>query len=128
MKMGTCTAEATTMGAPCDATLRTATGCNRTYGLWCNATSKMCTAITFVAANAPCGEGSDGNLSECSGGGECIGATFGLMPKLGTCQAPAADGSACDTMNGPPCLPPARCLTPSGSTAGTCMLADASKC
>lgn len=126
--MGSCMASGTTVGAACDVRTQTAPGCNRTYGLWCNATSKTCTAVTFVGANQPCGMDSSGNLTDCSGGGECIGATFGMNPVMGTCKAPAADGQACDTMNGPPCLAPARCATASGSTAGTCTLSDASKC
>lgn len=126
--MGTCMAAGTTVGATCDVATKTAPGCNRTYGLWCNAMTKQCTAIVFAAANAACGEGADGNLTDCSAGGECIGATFGMNPTMGTCKAPAADGTACDTMNGPPCLAPARCVTAAGSTAGSCALADASKC
>jgi hypothetical protein len=114
-------------GATCDITLKTASACNRTFGLWCNTTSKTCTSITFVASGA-CGEGTDGNLTDCSGGGECFGATFGMMPVMGSCTAPAADGAACDTANGPPCKAPARCVTAAGATAGTCTLADATKC
>jgi hypothetical protein len=38
----------------------------------------------------------------------------------GTCEATAADGQACDSSRGPPCLPPAYCA------AGTCTLPSAS--
>ena len=127
-QMGTCMSEGVTAGATCDVRNTTAPGCNRTFGFWCNATSKTCTQITYVGANAACGEGTDGNLTDCSGGATCVGATFGANPTMGTCQAPAADGAACDTMNGPGCMAPARCVTASGSTAGTCTLSDASKC
>ncbi len=126
--MGTCTASATMVGAACDATFRTGTGCAGDLGLWCNAMTSQCTAIAFAGPGQPCGEGTDGNLTDCSGGGQCVGSTFGRTPVLGTCKAPAADGAACDTAAGPPCLAPAKCVTAASSTAGTCALADATKC
>jgi hypothetical protein len=126
--MGSCMSMGTTVGAACDVQLKTAPACNRTYGLWCNTGPKTCTAVTFVAAGAACGQGTDGNLTDCKASSECFGATFGMNPVMGTCMAPAADGAACDTMAGPPCTAPARCVTAAGSTAGTCTLADATKC
>jgi len=125
---GTCMPAATMAGAACDPTSRTAAGCDRALGLWCNATSKTCTAITFAANGAACGVGSDGNLIDCTGGA-CYGSSNSINnPMMGTCKADAADGAACDTANGPGCLSPAKCVTGSGSTAGTCQLADATKC
>ena len=63
---------------------------------------------------------SDGNLIDCTAGA-CYGSVIGgPMPMMGTCKADAADGAACDTTNGPGCISPARCVTASGSTAGTC--------
>ncbi len=38
----------------------------------------------------------------------------------GTCMAPAGEGDACDTEDGPPCGGALRCNTPDGETAGTC--------
>lgn len=125
---GTCMAAGNTVGAACDPTSRTAPGCDRSIGLFCNATSKTCTAVTFAANGAACGVGSDGNLIDCIAG-VCYGSVIGgTMPMMGTCKANAADGAACDTTNGPGCIAPARCVTASGSTAGTCTLSDASKC
>lgn len=125
---GSCMVAATAAGAACDPTAKTGAGCDRNQGLWCNPQSKSCTAITYVGSGQPCGEGTDGNVSDCSAGAGCYGATFGMMPTLGVCKAPAADGATCDITNGPPCLAPARCVTAMGSTAGTCMVPDASKC
>jgi hypothetical protein len=125
---GTCTASGTMAGVACDPTSRTAAGCDRSVGLFCNATSKTCTAITFAANGAACGLGSDGNLIDCTAG-VCYGSVIGgANPMMGTCKADAADGAACDTTNGPGCIAPAKCATPAGATAGTCTLADASKC
>ena len=125
---GTCMPAATTAGASCDPTSRSAPGCDRSVGLFCNATSKTCTVITFAANGAACGVGSDGNLIDCSGG-VCYGSMLGgPTPTMGTCKADAPDGAACDSANGPGCVAPARCVTGAGSTAGTCTLPDGAKC
>ena len=125
---GTCTTAVNTAGAACDPTLRTGPTCDRSLGLFCNATSKTCTAITFAATGSACGVGSDGNLIDCSAG-NCYGSVVGgTAPMMGSCKADAADGAACDSSAGPACVAPARCVTTAGSTAGTCMLSDATKC
>ncbi len=125
---GTCMAAAATAGAACDPTSRTAPGCDRAIGLFCNATSKTCTAVTYAASGAACGVNASGDLVDCSAG-VCYGSVIGgNMPMMGVCKGDAPDGSACDTANGPGCIAPARCVTANGSTAGTCTLADASKC
>jgi hypothetical protein len=46
----------------------------------------------------------------------------------GVCLAVAADGTACDTSNGPYCEPPARCITTGGDTSGTCQLLGSAVC
>ena len=125
---GTCMAAGAMPGVACDPLVRTGAGCDRSLGLWCNATSKTCTAITFAANAAACGVGTDGNLTDCTGG-TCFGSVNGgANPTMGTCKADAADGAACDTTNGPDCINPARCVTPSGSTAGTCALSGSTTC
>ncbi len=125
---GSCMAAGSRPDVACDPTARTGPGCDRSIGLYCNATSKTCTTITFAADGAPCGLGSDGNLIDCTGGA-CYGSVIGgAMPMMGTCKADAPDGAACDSANGPGCLAPARCVTTAGSTAGTCTLSDATKC
>jgi hypothetical protein len=125
--MGTCMQAGTTVGATCDPRTRTGPGCEGALGLYCNAMMLKCASETFAAANAACGTNTtDGSVTGCSGGGQCVGATATAM---GTCKAPAADGQACDTTNGPPCLAPARCVTGGGTaTTGTCQLNDAAMC
>jgi hypothetical protein len=125
MAMGSCQTAATMMGAACDPRQQMMPGCDANQGLYCNATSKTCQALAYVGDGAPCGQLADGTDAACTAGGECILATGSRM---GTCKAPAADGAACDTSSGPPCLSPARCVTGGSGTAGTCMIADASKC
>jgi hypothetical protein len=126
--MGMCVAAINTAGAACDPIQRTMAGCDRNMGLFCNTTSKSCTAITYAADGAACGIGSDGSLVDCANG-TCFGSTIiGANPTMGTCKANAADGAACDTNNGPDCLSPARCVTASGSSTGTCELADGKAC
>ncbi len=121
---GTCMAAVATAGAACDPTLKTGPACDRAKGLFCNATSKTCTAVNYAAAGASCGLGSDGNYTDCAAG-LCYGASGTTM---GTCKGDAPDGAACDTANGPGCIAPAKCVTASGSTSGTCTLPDATKC
>jgi hypothetical protein len=59
-----------------------------------------------------------GLLIGCAAGGGCY--PVGGMTQ--TCLAPAADGAACDTVNGPGCLTPAKCVTAGSATTGTCQL------
>jgi hypothetical protein len=114
---GTCMARGTTTGAACDLDNKTAPNCDPDSGLTCDGTTKMCVAQPLVGGGEPCGL-IDEVDTECSGGGICIRASGSAT---GTCSAPASDGSACDTVNGPPCLLPAKCVTGgSAVTAGTC--------
>jgi hypothetical protein len=124
--MGSCMAAVTTVGGACDPNQQTAPGCDRQAGLFCNAMSKTCTAVTFAAAAAVCGLGSDGNFTDCTGG-DCVGYTLGANAMPGQCKAKVTEGSACDTTLGPFCLPPAKCVTSNG-TAGTCTIPDGNKC
>ena len=73
---GSCMASGTMAGVACDPTSRTGAGCDRNLGLYCNATSKTCTTITFAANGTACGVGSDGNLTDCAGGA-CYGSVVG---------------------------------------------------
>jgi hypothetical protein len=67
---------------------------------------------------------------DCKAGGLCVKAA--PNDKTGVCKTAAADGAACDNdpAIGPPCLPPAKCVVPSGSsgTAGTCTVPNAATC
>lgn len=100
-KAGSCAAPAGA-GQTCDPVAR---DCDATQGLYCNPTTRVCAQATFAGAGQPCGL-VNGAFVGCSGGGHCkLGATF-----MGSCVAPAADGAACDTTNGPDCLAPAQCV------------------
>ncbi|MBX3225900.1 MAG: hypothetical protein KIT84_30015 [Labilithrix sp.] len=122
-------------GAPCDATNRCGlglacaggvcaaplalgaecslvdSGCDALRGHVC--ADAKCVARTIVPAGAGCAALPDGGLGTCGAGGRCElreGATT-------VCEAPAADGAACDDVRGPRCLSPAICVD------GRCRLA-----
>jgi hypothetical protein len=123
--MGTCTAEVETMGGTCDAKRATGPDCDPDAGLACNSTTNMCVAQPIVAAGQTCGN-VNGVGTRCLAGATCVRATGAAT---GTCIAPAADGAACDTVAGPGCLYPAKCVVASsGGTAGTCELPGDPSC
>jgi hypothetical protein len=78
--------------------------CDQTAGLFCHPTMRTCVTVMFVGAGQACGL-VNGNVVACSGSGRCK-----LNGLMGTCLAPAVDGAACDTTNGPDCMPPAQCV------------------
>jgi hypothetical protein len=118
---GVCAADGAKAGAPCDAKHLTAAGCDPNLGLWCDPATNQCAAISFVAHDAPCGALKAGGYAECTGGATCV---IPQGQKEGVCQAPAADGAACDTSAGPGCLQPAKCVVTGNGTAGTCKVPD----
>ena len=123
----TCVAEVTMEGAACDFKKTMGVDCSRDAGLFC--TSKnVCAALTVGKIGEACGYDKTTDTSvECSAGADCLAATPGGKDKV--CTAPAADGAACDSTNGPFCQTPARCLaTAAGSTVGTCQLPDLTLC
>jgi hypothetical protein len=133
---GACQPAGATVGAACDPKRTTAAGCDNRLGLYCGVDDK-CADVALVMAPSACGaliDASDGGadagpkdvtVTRCLAGASCAPTTAAR----GTCVAPAADGAACDTVNGPPCLSPARCILASdASTAGTCQLPGASAC
>ena len=117
MKMGTCQTAVAVAGMPCDPLSQTSPACARGRGLTCDPTSKTCVAINYAAAGAACGV-VNGLFIGCGAGGGCY--PIGGMSQ--TCAASAADGAACDTVAGPGCLAPAKCVTTGSATAGTCQL------
>jgi hypothetical protein len=126
--MGQCMPEGAATGAPCDSTHKAQPTCDNNLGLVCiptaaNSTVGTCQPFVLAAAGAACGQ-MGGNpftsVVDCEAGAVCINKV---------CVAPAADGAACDSVKGPPCLLPARCVPSSmGSTAGTCTVPDPTKC
>jgi hypothetical protein len=120
--MGTCMQQVATADLACDNTLKTAPDCDPSAGLTCNTMTKTCVQQPIVAAGQPCGLVNNVPTA-CAGGARCFGAAGAKM-----CVAPAADGAACDTMVGPDCIAPARCVTGGTGTAGTCLLPGSQSC
>jgi hypothetical protein len=121
--MGTCMAQGTTAGATCDARQMTGPNCSAAAGLTCDTTNNQCAMQPLVPAGQTCGV-INGLLVGCLAGASCNRATGSAT---GTCVAPAADGAACDSANGPFCTTPAKCVTTTG-TAGTCELVGSQAC
>jgi hypothetical protein len=124
--MGTCTADATTVGAACDSAHKAMASCNGNMGLACiptaaGSTVGKCATITLAMAGQPCGAMGtpETGFADCTAGGMCVNKG---------CVAPAADGAACDSALGPPCLNPAKCVPTAAGTAGTCVVPDATMC
>lgn len=121
--MGTCMTAAISAGAACDN--QSGPGCARELGLYCNTSPASCTVVQYAGDGAACGVTSGGDLVDCQQG-TCFGSTGTTM---GTCKANAADGAACDSVAGPDCTTPARCVpTSAGSTAGTCYVPGTATC
>lgn len=107
-------AEPAGAGAACDPVDQ---NCDTLAGLGCNKMS-ICQKVKFAAAGETCGnDGTD--FIVCTGGSACKVAMAG---GTGTCAAPAADGAACDKVNGPNCLAGATCVN------GLCTLSDPAAC
>ncbi len=122
---GTCQLSGATAGAACDNKRQTLPACAASQGLFCEAASKTCKALTYVNAGNPCGF-VNGTTVACTSAATCFGA-MGATP--GTCKALAKEGQPCDTAAGPGCVAPGRCVTGSAtSTAGTCALPDSTTC
>lgn len=94
--------------------------CDTEKGYYCNPKTNVCAQIVTAAAGAQCGYFNDALVS-CTGGSICRGADP-TKQQPGTCQAPAADGAACNDATGPSCLAPARCLS------GVCTVTDPTSC
>ncbi len=122
---GTCQAKIETAGTACDSKLQTAPNCDSNAGLFCSTTSKTCVAYSYANAGAGCGASIGDTMDTlCNGGAACLNPDgSGNM-----CVPPANPGDSCDTVMGPPCFAPARCVISDGSTSGTCTLLDGTMC
>jgi hypothetical protein len=120
---GNCQVAGSSVGAPCDNRQQTMPGCDFSKGLTCN-TGQNCIVMTLGQNGASCGRQADGSNVECAAGGSCypLGAATG-----GHCMTAVADGATCDTVNGPPCITPARCVITTG-TQGVCTIVDPTSC
>lgn len=127
---GTCMPVGTTVGAACDPKRQTNPVCDFTQGLYCEGTTKKCAALAFAGAGQPCGRIGTG-FTACTGGSECVAGAPGADGGVSSmCVAPVADGAACNTVSGPPCARPARCVGSAldGGASGKCAIADATQC
>ncbi len=97
-------------GETCSSTLP----CDGHAGLFCR--NSVCQNLQYVSKGQPCNPAQG---RECGQSGFCKGAT---STADGTCLAFATDGAACDSTNGPLCMPYARCVS------GFCKVADPSSC
>ncbi len=114
-KAGVC-AKPDEAGAPCSTN-----SCDTLAGLYCSSgAAPVCTALGLPKAGEPCGL-VNGALAVCVGGGHC---SLNIGTGVGTCEAAAADGAACDDTNGPTCLSPAVC----GATSKVCTLPNPANC
>jgi hypothetical protein len=128
---GICLPEVSMAGSSCDPANSADGGptCDPLDALVCQGPrgSRTCLMETFVGPGEPCGYNPDAGVDDqCSAGAACIASDGGRQ-----CVPPAPDNAACDTALGPPCTPPARCITggvDSGTTAGTCKFLTPSDC
>jgi hypothetical protein len=120
---GTCMNAGSSTFTACDATAATKPGCDPLLGLVC--VSGMCKKVTENAAGQTCGLVS-ASFYSCKAGAACIKSS--PMNATGICTAAAEDGKACDEVNGPPCLAPAKCIPTGTGSAGVCTLPDPSAC
>ena len=106
----TCQPATAVAGASCDAA---GAGCDRDQGLTCDRESGRCVPAPAAAPGRPCtDDGLDRATFACAASGRCAG---------GSCLASAPDNTACDTLQGPFCMPPSRCVSISdGGPAGLC--------
>jgi len=128
MGAGTCMMAGSTAGAACGAN---SAGCAGVLGLACSGPSgaKTCMMITFGDDGAACGPSTaDAVRSQCKAGGCYTDTGPAAEPQTGTCKVDVDPGAACDTMLGPACKPPGRCVVDVNSTAGTCMTPDPTAC
>jgi hypothetical protein len=123
---GTCQHAISVMGAACGGTMP---GCDGSLGLYCGGTSgaQTCMTTAFAPDGQPCGGLSSTSFTQCLAG-SCFSSTGAITggKMTGTCKADVTEGAACDSVLGPFCQMPSRCVPTGGGTAGLCMLANGS--
>lgn len=125
---GTCEMAGATVGTACG--LGTPQ-CAGVLGLACSgpANGKTCMMMTYGDDGAACGPSTADVVKAGCKAGNCYTATGqAAEADSGTCKADVDPGAACDTMLGPACKPPGRCVVTPNTTAGTCMTPDPSVC
>ena len=119
--LGTCQEGQTTVGAACNT--QTGPGCDGEIYLHCSAGT--CQREIVASAGQPCGDLAGLAYAQCGTGGLCVKP---LGSSMGTCVGAAANGAACDSVAGPPCLSPAKCIAADGGSSGTCVFPDPASC
>lgn len=119
---GTCQVALGTPGAACGG--EAMPGCNGSLGLACVGASgsKTCVMVTYGGDGMPCGDLSSTAVVQCKAGTCSMATGAAGGSQTGTCVLDAIDGASCDTVLGPSCMTPARCIVTGGGTAGTCAL------
>ncbi len=127
---GTCQPAVEQVASPCDPQGKTGPGCDRLAGLTCNTVTKECAALAFGAAGQPCGADVNNQFGACANAATCLApVTADAAAGASTCVPVAADGAACDSLMGPNCLEPARCvLSGDAGTSGKCQFPDPLAC
>jgi len=132
---GLCQGQGQAVGATCDPADVTGASCDSSLGLYCDrqktsSTFHTCLQASTATAGQPCGLVSD-VLFQCTADSVCIKqAAVGDAGATSTCVARAADGASCNTLAGPDCLPPSRCLGTllDAGASGTCTLPGTTAC
>jgi len=125
---GACQVAVGQAGKPCGGAGNA--GCDSSLGLYCAgaAGAKTCMMMAIVGDGAPCGLLPDGTRAICRAGTCFTAQGVAAESETGQCKATAADGASCDTVLGPRCSAPARCVVGDRGTAGTCTVPDATTC
>jgi len=125
---GTCQTAGSMPNAGCDVPA-TPASCNGDLGLYCvtkagAANLHTCQPVATATAGGACGR-VDGVETICTAASSCLKADGGSV-----CVARAADNAACNSVTGPQCMAPARCIgTPiDGGATGTCILPGSYSC
>ena len=119
--LGTCQVGQPAVGAACNT--ETGPGCDGEIYLHCSLGT--CQREIVVTAGQSCGDLAGLGYAQCGAGGLCVKP---LGSSMGTCVGAAADGAACDSGAGPPCLSPSKCIATNGGTSGTCVFPHPASC
>jgi hypothetical protein len=125
---GTCEVALGTVGAACGG--GTTPACNGSLGLSCVGTAgaKACVAISYVSDGMPCGNLSNAAFALCKAGTCYTPTGVASGSQMGACKLDAIEGASCDTVLGPSCMTPARCVVGDGGTSGLCTVPTGSAC
>jgi hypothetical protein len=96
-------------------------GCDFEHGLYCPPGGGTCAISPLVGNGEPCGH-LTATIVACMAGTCYTSAGVAVGVQQGTCKAAVMEGAACDSVLGPPCLTPARCVSSGAGTAGRCAL------